>query len=161
MTHCILFFIFFQAGRKERTAVAYQQFRRQLFHACLAYIYMPLKPFMTSPEVVRCPDGHFRRSIFSIGPYIADYPEQVWLTAIVSDWCPTWATSLFFLNSLDAWSYIRCDAKPSNLDDNHAHLRTYEKTDFLLGVFDPGIVWDEYGLRSDVVVSHSLFYISS
>jgi hypothetical protein len=89
MTHCILFFIFFQAGRKERTAVAYQQFRRQLFHACLAYIYMPLKPFMTSPEVVRCPDGHFRRSIFSIGPYIADYPEQVWLTAIVSDWCPT------------------------------------------------------------------------
>lgn len=63
--------------------------RRQLFHACLAYIYEPLKSAMTSPKVVRCPDGHFRRSIFSIGPYIADYPEQVWLTAIVSDWCPT------------------------------------------------------------------------
>jgi hypothetical protein len=50
---------------------------------------MPLKPAMTSPEVVWSPDGHFRQAIFSIGPYIADYPEQVWLSAIVKDWCPT------------------------------------------------------------------------
>jgi hypothetical protein len=86
-----LIFLFFSspAGPKERTTIAYQQFCRQLYHACLAYIYEPLKPAMTSPEVVRCPDGHFRRSIFSIGPYIADYPEQVWLSTIVSNWCPT------------------------------------------------------------------------
>ena len=32
---------------------------------------------MTTPEVVRCPDGHFRHAIYGIGPYIADYPEQV------------------------------------------------------------------------------------
>ena len=89
----ISFFLFrpfdSQASQKERKTVAFQQFCRQLYHACLAYIYEPLKSAMTSPKVVRCPDGHFRRSIFSIGPYIADYPEQVWLTAIVSDWCPT------------------------------------------------------------------------
>ena len=48
---------------------------------------------------------------------------------------------------------IRCDAHPDNLDDSHAHLRTHEKTDLLLETFSAGIVWDEYGLWSDVVVS--------
>lgn len=43
---------------------------------------------MTAPKVVKCPGQHFRRAIFSIGPYIADYPEQVWLSGIVSNWCP-------------------------------------------------------------------------
>lgn len=43
---------------------------------------------MTTPEVVKCPDGHFRRAIYGLGPYIADYPEQVWLAAIVQGWCP-------------------------------------------------------------------------
>jgi len=56
---CFYSFFFFQAGRKERKMVTYQQFCHQLFHACLAYIYKPLKPAMTSPEVVRCPDGHY------------------------------------------------------------------------------------------------------
>ena len=43
---------------------------------------------METPEVVRCPDGHFRHVIYSLGPYIADYPEQVLLSGIVSGWCP-------------------------------------------------------------------------
>jgi hypothetical protein len=77
-----------QASESERKTVAFQQFCRQLYHSCLAYIYSPLRPAMSTPEVVRCPDGHFRRSIYSIGPYIADYPEQVWLACIVSNWCP-------------------------------------------------------------------------
>ena len=42
---------------------------------------------MTKPDIVMCPDGHYRRAIYSIGPYIADYPEQVLLAAIVSGWC--------------------------------------------------------------------------
>jgi hypothetical protein len=49
---------------------------------------------MTTPEVVRCPDGHFRRAIYSLGPYIADYPEQVWLAGIVQGWCPKYAFQL-------------------------------------------------------------------
>ena len=40
-----------------------------------------------TPEVFRCPDGHFRRVIWGIGPYIADYPEQVLLACIVKNWC--------------------------------------------------------------------------
>lgn len=43
---------------------------------------------MEAYKVVRCADSHFRRAVFGLGPYIADYPEQVWLTGIVSNWCP-------------------------------------------------------------------------
>lgn len=43
---------------------------------------------MTIPEIVKCPDGHFRRVVYGLGPYIADYPEQVWLSGIVQGWCP-------------------------------------------------------------------------
>ena len=42
---------------------------------------------MTVPEVVRCSDGHFRRAIWGLGPYIADYPEQTLLACIVQGWC--------------------------------------------------------------------------
>ena len=48
---------------------------------------------MTQPEVAKFPDGHFRRLIWGIGPYIADYPEQVLLTCIVQGWC---ARYIFF-----------------------------------------------------------------
>jgi hypothetical protein len=54
----------------------------------MAKILNPLKPAMTVPEVVRCYDGHFRRAIYGIGPYLADYQEQVTVTCIVQGWCP-------------------------------------------------------------------------
>ena len=47
---------------------------------------------------------------------------------------------------------IRCDAKPDDLDAEGAHRRSHEKTDFMIRNFDPGILWDDYGIRSDVVV---------
>jgi hypothetical protein len=43
---------------------------------------------MTAPEVVHFPDGHFRRVIYGLGPYIADYPEQALLACVVQGWCP-------------------------------------------------------------------------
>jgi Plavaka transposase len=43
---------------------------------------------MMEPEVTLCADGHFRRAIYGIGPYIGDYPEQVLLSCIVQGWCP-------------------------------------------------------------------------
>jgi hypothetical protein len=39
-------------------------------------------------DVMKCPDEHYRRVIYGIGPFIADYPEQVWLSGIVQGWCP-------------------------------------------------------------------------
>ena len=42
---------------------------------------------MTTPEIIRFADGHFRRVIYGLGPYIADYPEQALLACIVQGWC--------------------------------------------------------------------------
>jgi Plavaka transposase len=82
LTSCLL------ASRRHRNTPAFQQFCRQLYRACLARIFAPLKAGMTTPEVVRCPDGYFRRVIYGLGPYIADYREQVWLTGTAQGWCP-------------------------------------------------------------------------
>ncbi|KAJ6478433.1 hypothetical protein DFH09DRAFT_1253395 [Mycena vulgaris] len=116
-----------KTSKKHRSKPAYQKFCRQMYHASLALVYQPLKAFMESPEVVRCPDGHYRRVIYGIGPYIADYPEQVWLAAVVQNWCP------------------KCEAFPDHLDAEGARLRTRTKTDALIMCFDPGILWDDYG----------------
>ena len=37
----------------------FRQFRRRLFHASLALILQPLLPGERTPEVYKCPDGHF------------------------------------------------------------------------------------------------------
>ena len=74
--------------QKNWKQTEFRTFCHQLYHASLTHIFLSLKPSMTTPEVARCPDGHFRRVIFSLGPYIADYPEQVWLAGIVQYWCP-------------------------------------------------------------------------
>ena len=42
---------------------------------------------MSTLQVMKFPDRHFHHVIFSLGPYIADYPEQVLLAGIVQDWC--------------------------------------------------------------------------
>ncbi|KAL1663475.1 hypothetical protein GGF50DRAFT_115990 [Schizophyllum commune] len=119
--------------KRHRKSVAYQRFCRQLYHACLARVYRPLKAYMTTPEVVKCADGFYRRVVYGLGPYIADYPEQVWLAGIVQGWCP------------------KCDASPDDLDGEGARRRTHEKTDFLISTFDPGILWSDFGVRVDVV----------
>jgi hypothetical protein len=71
-----------------------------MYHVCLAHVFAPLKAGMTTPEVVKCPDGHFRRAVYGLGPYIADYPEQVWLAGIVQGWCPRYASALCYLCNL-------------------------------------------------------------
>lgn len=76
------------ASREYDNDDEYRVFRKQLYHASLAHILEPLRVEMTTPEVVQCSDGHFRRCIYGIGPFIADYPEQVMLSGIVQGWCP-------------------------------------------------------------------------
>jgi hypothetical protein len=66
----------------------FRKYRRQIFHKSLSQILSSLRPGMTTPEIVRCPDNHFRRVVYGIGPYIADYPEQILLSCIVQGWCP-------------------------------------------------------------------------
>jgi len=76
------------ADKQFQDSVSFRKFRWQLFHTSLTHILSPLKPFMTNPRVTRCGDGYYRRVIYGLGPYIADYPEQVLLGCVVSGWCP-------------------------------------------------------------------------
>ncbi|KAF8487903.1 hypothetical protein F5888DRAFT_1796499 [Russula emetica] len=125
--------------KKHRKSAKYQVFCRQMYHACLARVFQPLKVGMTTPKVVRCPDGHFCRAIYGLGPYIANYPEQVWLAAIVQGWCP------------------KCDAKPDNLDTGGARLRSQIKTELLINSWDPGILWTDFGVHVDIIPFTSSF----
>ena len=73
--------------RKHDNDPAFLRFRRHLFHSSLSAIFQSLKSQMTTPQVMRCPDGHFRHVIYGLGPYIADYPEQALLSCVVQGWC--------------------------------------------------------------------------
>jgi hypothetical protein len=75
------------APLEEKDSEKFRRFRWQLFHSSLAAIFNTLRAGMTLPEVMKCPDGHYCCVIFGLGPYIADYPEQVLLACIVSGWC--------------------------------------------------------------------------
>lgn len=123
-----------------------------MYHACLAQVFEPLKAGMTTPELILCPDGHWRQAIYSLGPYIADYPEQVWLAGIVQGWCPKYVAYMIMCHLTNTLLH-RCDAKPDNLPAPDAHRRTRRKTEFIIECFDPGILWKDFGLRSDVKVS--------
>ncbi|KAJ6620508.1 hypothetical protein B0H10DRAFT_1946053 [Mycena sp. CBHHK59/15] len=116
-----------KTSKKHRSKPAYQKFCCQMYHASLV--------LMTTPEIVCCPDGHLCQIVYGIGLYIADYPEQVWLAGVVQNWCP------------------KCKAHLNHLDAG-AHLCMQTKTDIRFMCFDPGILWDDYGIRSDVPFTH-------
>ncbi|TRM55858.1 hypothetical protein BD626DRAFT_415265 [Schizophyllum amplum] len=121
-----------KSDRKHDNDIELKRFRHQLFHASLAAILQPLKSGMTVPEVLRCPDQHYRRCIYGIGPYIADYPEQVMLSGIVQGWCP------------------KCTALPSDLDGKGGP-RTQQFTDELVKLLDSKGLWEEYGINEHIV----------
>ena len=75
----------------------FRKFKWQLYHSSISAILSSLKPAMSTPRVYRCADGHFCRVIFGLGPFIADYPEQVMLAGIKQGWCPRYV--LIFLYS--------------------------------------------------------------
>ncbi|KAJ6600741.1 hypothetical protein B0H10DRAFT_1923835 [Mycena sp. CBHHK59/15] len=118
--------------RNHSGSTAFRKFRRQLFHSSLHKILSPLKPHMTVPRVTRCADGHFRRAIYGLGPYIADYPEQALLTCIVQNWCP------------------RCLAPMTDLD-RPSVSRSHEHTDALMEGCTLKELWDDFGIVGDLI----------
>lgn len=80
--------IYISADKLHASSEEFRNFRRQLLHTSISGMLKSLCPGFTTPEVNRCPDGHFRRTIYGAGPYIADYPEQCVLSCIVQGWCP-------------------------------------------------------------------------
>ena len=83
--------------RKYDNNIPFRKFKRQLYHSSIAAILRTLGPAMTKPVVQQCPDGHWRRVIFDLAAFIADYPEQVLLAGIVQNWCPKYVYSVINL----------------------------------------------------------------
>ncbi|KAF7303363.1 C2H2-type domain-containing protein [Mycena indigotica] len=106
-----------------------------LYHASLAKVLESLKPGMTTPIVLRCPDGHYRRAIYDFGLFIADYPEQVMLACIVQNWC------------------AKCSALATELDGDIGVRRTKARNRELISIYDGDqkTLWDSYGMNIDVI----------
>jgi Plavaka transposase len=137
------------ADKVHTNDAKFRKFRRQLFHSSLAKILETLKPGMTTPEILPCFDGHFRRIIYSLGPYIADYPEQALLACIVQGWCARYVVMALSSRYCKADSFCSCTAKDLTVAGGR---RSREHTEALVSEFELGILWDEYGLVGDLVV---------
>ncbi|KAF9035695.1 hypothetical protein BDZ89DRAFT_1130310 [Hymenopellis radicata] len=123
----VAFFAIPKTDREHSDSLEFRRFRRQLFHSSISYILQSLKPGMTTLEIVRYADGHYRRTIYGLGPYIGDYPEQVLLACCVQGWC------------------TRCTAHRDNLDGPGGR-RTHEHTKAAFESMSPKQLWDEYGI---------------
>jgi hypothetical protein len=80
------------ATNKHKETEEFHDLRRQIFHSSLAKILKTFKKPMLKPEVTCFGNGHYRRILYGLGPYIADYEEHVLLTSIVRNWCPRFAS---------------------------------------------------------------------
>ncbi|KAI9429761.1 hypothetical protein H4582DRAFT_1826008, partial [Lactarius indigo] len=113
-------------------SLKFRTFKGQLYHSSISAVLSSLRSGMTTPVIRRCPDGHFRRVIYDLIAFIADYPEQAVLMGIVRGWCP------------------KCTALPKNLDA-HALRRTPRHTEVIRGVLDSQTLWAAYSMHSDIV----------
>ncbi|KAG1883964.1 hypothetical protein F4604DRAFT_1919772 [Suillus subluteus] len=118
--------------RKYDNDVVFRKFKCQLYHASISAILQPLKPGMETPLIRRCPDGHYRQVIYDLAAYIADYPKQLMVAGIVQNWC------------------AKCTALPEHLDGVGGQ-RTREFMHTLVDTLSPGLLWDQYGIDSDIV----------
>ncbi|KAJ3473741.1 hypothetical protein NLI96_g12846 [Meripilus lineatus] len=127
-----------KSTRDAENTDEFRTFKKQLYHASLTHILEPLRLAMSIPHVMKCPDRHFRRVIFEIGPFIANYPEQVVLTGIVNRWCP------------------KCFASSKGLHAcGQARFRAFTNT--LIEFEDDDTLWDAFGIDPDILPFTSNF----
>ncbi len=67
---------------------------------------------------------------------------------------------LFLLVMLADHCIVRCTARPEDLDGEGGR-RSREHTELLVHELELGVLWDEYGLVGDIVVSSAFFPIPS
>ena len=111
------------------------------------------------PEVVHCADNHFCQAIYSLGPYIGDYPEQTALACMGQIWCPKSVINQFRYSCLCLRSLSRCTAPADDLNGERYPPHSKEHTELISAEFELGQLWDEYGLVGDVVVIIYLFIL--
>jgi hypothetical protein len=108
---------------------------------------------MTTPEVVCFPNGHFRKVIYGLGPYIADYLEQVLLGCIVQGWCPKYVIVYLPIMYITDEPF-RYTAPTKDLDSGQYGRCSQAHAELLVEEFELGMLWDEYGLVRNIVVRH-------
>jgi hypothetical protein len=118
----------------------------------LVYIFKSFGTSMDIPEVTKCHDGLFRRVLYSLAAYIADYPEQVLLTCIVQGWCPKYVLLSF---SKQARTNLlrdhRCMADHEDLD-GVGEARSQSHREQVLEDHALDDVWDMFGIVGDLKV---------
>ncbi|KAJ6629299.1 hypothetical protein B0H10DRAFT_2160473 [Mycena sp. CBHHK59/15] len=120
-----------KTNRENQDSAEFRTFHRNLFHRSLRHILESLKPAMTVLEATLFADGHYRRVIYGLSPYIADHSEEVLLACTVQGWC------------------ARCTASNKDLDGSSRH-RSQAHTEALFEAFDHKMLWDDYGVIPDV-----------
>ncbi|KAI9436964.1 hypothetical protein H4582DRAFT_2111974 [Lactarius indigo] len=128
-----------RCDRRYNESLKFRTFKGQLYHSSISAVLSSLRSGMTTPVIRRCPDGHFRRVIYDLIAFIADYPEQAVLTVPCTHRVNVTITHAF-----------RCTALPKNLDA-HALRRTPRHTEVIRGVLDSQTLWAAYGMHSDIV----------
>ncbi|KAJ3754049.1 hypothetical protein EV360DRAFT_96763 [Lentinula raphanica] len=123
-----------KADRKYDKDADFRIFKKRLYHSSIAAILHSLKPAMKTPIIRKCPDGHFRKVIYDLAAFIADYPEQVYLSGIVQGWC------------------TRCTAIHSDLD-GPGDRRTRNLDQMLREEYggEGRTLWDNFGMDEHVI----------
>jgi hypothetical protein len=96
--NCYMTKFMFAAEKRYKDDAKYRKYRHQLFHTSLTTMLEGLKPAFTTPEVVLCGDGYYRRIIYGLGPYTADYPEQCLVACVVQGWCPRYVLISLYMS---------------------------------------------------------------
>ncbi|KAJ3980770.1 hypothetical protein F5890DRAFT_1418942 [Lentinula detonsa] len=125
-----------KADRKYDNDNDFCIFKKQLYHSSIAAILRSLKSGMSRPLIRKCPDGYFRRVLYDLAAFIADYPEQVYLSGVVQGW------------------YGRCTAIHSNLDDLSDSDRRTRALDQILREEYGGegcLLWNNFGMDKHVI----------
>ncbi len=102
------------------------------------------------------PDGHYHHVIYDLGPYIADYPEQVLLAGIVQGWCAKYVLSIHGMVTETYMCGTRYTSPAANLD-TAGDQQSRSLTEVLLEAFasDGDVLWDNYGIDEDILVGVS------
>ena len=112
-----------------------------------------LRPGMSEPEVVRCGDGFYRRVIYGMGPYIADYPEQVLISGIVQGWCPKYVSLLLHMYPWPLTRTFPLCCRCTSIDlESPGVPRSREFTESLEENLGLGDLWNLYGIVGGVEV---------
>ncbi|KAG1842603.1 hypothetical protein F4604DRAFT_1884713 [Suillus subluteus] len=130
--------------RGHEDSKEYLHFHRHLFHTSLRAILESFRLAMQKPEIVKCTDGHYRRAVYGLGLYIADYPDQSLLACTIQGWCPCETADR---KNLDG---SQCNQR------SHAHTRTLmrgysmQELRFGWGIIDGILPFTAYFPRADI-----------